>query len=173
MESTDGVGDTIILTNTSGSTTCGPYTLSGATTTLMGSNLATAIGTGCSLASATSAAGTVTLTAKTAGAAGNFIAEFGPATEFDAFYVYITNTTKGQGPNYVSGITITAAGSGYQPETPITLTGLGTGAVAVANTSFSTAASTYQPAYGAAPGYDLATGLGSVNAYNLVMSNVW
>jgi hypothetical protein len=173
MESTDGVGDTIILTTPSGSPTCGPYTLSGTTTTLMASNLVASIGSGCSLASATSATSTVTLTAKTAGAAGNFIAEFGTATEFDAFYVYITNTTKGQGPNYVSGITITAAGSGYQPETPITLTGVGTGALAVANTSFSTAPTTYQPAYGAAPGYDLATGLGSVNAYNLVMSGVW
>ncbi len=40
-----------------------------------------------------------------AGAAGNFITEFGTATEFNAFYVYITNTTKGQGPNYVSAIT--------------------------------------------------------------------
>ncbi len=173
MESTDGVGDTIILTTPSGSPTCGPYTLTGTTTTLMASNLVAAIGSGCSLASATSATSTVTLTAKATGAAGNFITEFGTATLFNAFYVYVTNTTKGQGPNYVSGITINTAGTGYQPETPITLTGVGTGALAVANTSFSTAAQSYQPAYGAAPGYDLATGLGSVNAYNLVMSNVW
>ncbi len=101
--------------------------------------------------------------------AGNFITEFGPATQFNAFYVYITNTIKGQGPNYVSGITITTAGSGYQPETPITLTGGGgTGAIAVANTSPGTAAQSYQPAYGAAPGYDLATGLGTPNATTLV-----
>ena len=78
----------------------------------------------------------------TAGAAGNFITEFGTATLFNAFYVYITNTIKGQGPNYVSGITITAAGTGYQPETPITLTGGGgTGALAVANTTPGTASS--------------------------------
>ncbi len=175
MESTDGVGDQIILTTPSGSTTCGPYTLSGASTTAMASGLVKQIGSGCSLlASATSSSHTVTLTAKTAGAAGNFIAEFGTATLFDAFYVYITNTTLGEGPNYVSGITITAGGSGYQPETPITLTGGGgTGAIAVANISFGTAASTYQPAYGAAPGYDLATGLGSVNARNLVNSCAW
>ncbi len=174
MESVDGVGETIILTTPSGSPTCGPYTLNGTSTTLMASNLVTSIGTGCSLASATSSGVTVTITAKTSGAAGNFIAEFGTATLFDAFYVFITNTTAGQGPNYVSGITITAGGSGYQPETPITLTGGGgTGAIAVANTSFGTAASTYQPAYGAAPGYDLATGLGSVNATNLVNSCAW
>jgi hypothetical protein len=174
MESTDGVGDTIILTNPSGSTTCGPYTLTGSSTTTMATNLVSAIGSGCSLVGTPTRSGsTVTITAKTAGAAGNFITEFGTATEFNTFYVYITNTTKGQGPNYVSGITIVAGGAGYQPETPITLTGVGTGAIAVANTSFSTAASTYQPAYGAALGYDLATGLGSVNAYNLVMNSAW
>ncbi|MGD0932936.1 MAG: hypothetical protein ABR902_20015, partial [Candidatus Korobacteraceae bacterium] len=54
-----------------------------------------------------------------------------------------------------------------------TFTGVGTGAVAVANTSFSTAPSTYQPAYGAAPGYDLATGLGTPNATNLVSACAW
>src|ERR1035438_4257919 len=175
MNSTSAVGDTIILTNVplGGSTTCGPYTLTGASTTAIATNLKNSIGTGCSLATATSSTKTVTITARTAGAAGNFITEFGPATEFDAFYVYITNTTKGQGPNYVSSITITAGGSGYQPETPITLGGPGTGAVAVANTSFSTAPTTYQPAYGAAPGYDMATGLGSPNAANLVNACAW
>jgi hypothetical protein len=173
IESTASVGDTIILTNPSGSITCGPYTLSGASTSSEASGLVSAIGSACSLASATSSRGTVTLTAKTAGYAGDFITEFGPATLFDAFYVYISNTTLGQGPNYVSGITITTPGSGYQPETPITLTGVGSGAIAVANTSIGTGAQSYQPAYGAAPGYDLATGLGSVNAYNLVCSNTW
>ncbi len=173
MHSTSGVGDTIILTNPAGTTTCGPYTLSGTSTTAMATNLASAIGTACSLASESRSGSTVTLTAKAAGAAGNFITEFGPATIYDAAYVYITNTTKGQGPNYVSGITINTAGTGYQPETPITLTGAGSGAIAVANTSVGTAASAYQPAYGAAPGYDLATGLGSPNAYNLVEATAW
>ncbi len=175
MDATSGVGDTIILENTDvgGSTTCGPYTLTGTTTALMCSNLASAIGSGCSLASATCSSSTDTITAKAAGAAGNFITEFGTATEFNNFYVYVTNTTKGQGPNYVSGIAIGTAGTGYQPQTPITLGGPGTGAVAVANTSFGTAAQSYQPAYGAAPGYDLATGLGSVNAYNLVQNCAW
>ena len=173
MNSTSGVGDTIILTNTAGTPTCGPYTLAGASTTAMASGLVTSIGSGCSLATATSSTKTVTITARTTGYAGDFITEFGPATEFDAFYVYITNTVLGQGPNYVSGITITGAGRGYQPETPITLGGPGTGAVAVANTSFSTAASSYQPAYGAAPGYDMATGLGSPSAAYLVNSCTW
>ncbi len=93
---------------------------------------------------------------------------------FGPDYVTITNTTKGQGPNYVSAITITAAGSGYQPETPMTFTGGGgSGAIAVANTTPSTAAQSYQPAYGAAPGYDLATGLGTPNSVYLVNNCQW
>ena len=168
IESTDAVGDQIIV---------GPdtYTLTGSSTTTIASNLAAAINSPANpVATATASSSTVTITATTAGAAGNFTVSFGTATLFNAFYVYITNTTLGEGPNYVSGITITAGGSGYQPETPITLTGGGgTGAIAVANTSFGTAASTYEPAYGAAPGYDLATGLGSVHATNLVNSSAW
>jgi hypothetical protein len=156
-------------TTTGGAT----YTLTGATTTAECTALAASINTG-SLATATCSSSTVTATAKTAGYAGNFNVSTGNGFIFGAGYVEITNTTKGQGPNYVSAVTITTAGTGYQPDTPITLTGSGgTGAVAVANTTPGTAPSTYQPAYGAAPGYDLATGLGSVNAYNLVMNPAW
>jgi hypothetical protein len=36
-----------------------------------------------------------------------------------------------------------------------------------------TAAPAYQPAYGATPGWDFATGIGSVNAYNLVFNSAW
>jgi large repetitive protein len=186
VESTSSATDQLYLTDVplGGSVTCGPYTLSGASTSAVCSGLVSSIGSSCSLASAAACARSstgygTTLTAKTTGAAGNFIVEYGPPTTggtsgniFDT-YLSITNTTKGQGPNYVSGITITTAGSGYQPETPITLGGPGTGAVAVANTSIGTAAQSYQPAYGAAPGYDLATGLGSVNAYNMVNNCVW
>src|SRR6202522_1712276 len=176
MSSADGDGDTIVLTTPPGAAspvTCGPYTLAGSTSA-MASGLVTAIGSGCSLATATSSGTTVTLTARTAGAAGNFVTEFGTGTIFQAAYIAITNTVLGEGPGYVSGITITTAGSGYQPETPITLTGGGgTGAIAVANTSPATAAQSYQPAYGAAPGYDMATGLGTVNAYFLVCNTGW
>ena len=175
MGSVDGVGDQIILSNNDGSVTCGPYTLSGTSTTLMASNLVSSIGSGCALATAASSTSTATITATNAGYAGNFNTNFGSnGTIFQAAYVTITNVTKGQGPNYVSGITIGTAGTGYQPETPITLTGGGgTGAIAVANTTPGTASQSYQPAYGAAPGYDLATGLGTPNAYNLVYSSVW
>ena len=66
------------------------------------------------------------------------------------------------------------AAQAMQPETPITLTGGGgSGAIAVANTTPATAAQSYQPSYGAAPGYDLATGLGSVNATNLVYATAF
>ena len=127
MQSTTGVGDTDHPDESrGGSTTCGPYTLSRSDHDAMASNLVTSIGSGCSLATATSSTqhshdyredgGRMPATSLRSSA---------PATQFNAFYVYITNTTKGQGPNYVSGITITTAGSGYQPETPITLTGAG------------------------------------------------
>jgi hypothetical protein len=37
----------------------------------------------------------------------------------------------------------------------------------------STSSSSYAPAYGTTTGWDFATGIGSVNAYNLVMSATW
>jgi hypothetical protein len=170
----DTEGQSVVITNPAGTVTCGPYTIASvSSTTTQATDLVTAIGTGCSLASATSSKGTVTLTAKATGATGNFVAQWGTAELFNNFGGYITNTTKGQGPNYVSGITISTDGSGYQPQTPITLTGAGSGAVAVANTSIGTAAQSYQPTYGAAPGYDLATGLGSPNANALVNASIW
>ena len=63
---------------------------------------------------------TVTVTAKSAGYAGNFnVTTAGNYFDENALlFIAITNTTAGQGPNYVSGITITAAGSGYGPDTP-------------------------------------------------------
>ena len=104
MGSTSGVGDQIVLTNNDGSVTCGPYTLTGTTTTLMATNLVTSIGSGCALATATSSTSTATITARSTGYAGNFNTKFGSnGTIFQAAYVTITNTTKGQGPNYVSG----------------------------------------------------------------------
>jgi hypothetical protein len=36
-----------------------------------------------------------------------------------------------------------------------------------------TAAAAYQPSFGATPGWDLATGLGSVNGLNLVNNTAW
>ena len=79
----------------------------------MASGLVTSIGSGCSLATATSSTKTVTITARTAGYAGDFITQFGTATQFNTFYIYITNTVLGQGPNYVSGITVTSASKAW------------------------------------------------------------
>lgn len=151
------------------------YTIvSSTSTTTQASSLVTAINANNTVATATSNRGTVTITAKTAGAAGNFSVSYGSAEEFNNFGIAITNTVLGEGPNYVSGITITTAGSGYGPEAPITLAGGGgSGAVAVANTTLTTGAQSYQPAYGAAPGWDMASGLGSVNGYNLMTNCVW
>jgi hypothetical protein len=172
ISSASAAGQAITFTSNSGAVLA-TYTLSGSSTTAIATALAASINGG-SFATATTSSATVTATAKTAGYAGNFNVSWGNGWLDGPDYVVITNTTVGQGPNYVSGITITAAGSGYQPDTPITLTGGGgTGAIAVANTSPGTAAQSYQPSYGAAPGWDMATGLGTPNAYNLVNSSVW
>ncbi len=74
----------------------------------------------------------------------------------------------------VTGITFTNTGQGYTGGMSCTLTGGGgSGATCSASPSVGTAASAYQPAYGATPGWDFATGLGSVNAYNLVFNSAW
>jgi hypothetical protein len=128
------------------------------------------------LATATETTSTVTVTAKTAGYSGNFTVSLAPT---DVFFqslevVTISQTAAGSGPGYVNAVTVAAGSSGYAPQTPITFSGGGgSGAFAVANTTASTASTSYQPAYGAAPGYDLATGLGSPNAYYLVNSCAW
>ncbi len=118
---------------------------------------------------ATEATSTVTMTAKTSGAGGNFtLASSVPAN---------VSIGGGLGQNGASGavtsLTITANGSGYFGTTPCSLTGGGgSGATCTASIG-TTAAASYQPAYGTNPGWDMATGLGSVNAYNLVMNTAW
>ena len=174
IDSATAAGMPIELASPTGSPVCGPYTLTGASTTAIATALNTSINSGCALATSTVSSSTVTITAKTAGYAGafnTFLANNG--TLFQQGYVTISQTTAGQGPNYVSGITIIAGGSGYQPDTPVVLTGVGSGAVAIANTSPGTASNSYQPAYGAAPGYDMATGLGSPNAAYLLGQCTW
>jgi hypothetical protein len=74
----------------------------------------------------------------------------------------------------VTAVTITGTGQGYAGGTSCTLTGGGgTGATCSASPTVGTAAPAYQPAYGATPGWDFATGIGSVNAYNLVFNTAW
>ena len=73
-------------------------------------------------ATATVLSTTVTLTAKTGGFAGAFTTAYGSSDIIEGYLIAITQTVIAGGPGYVSGITISAGGSGYQPETPITLT---------------------------------------------------
>jgi len=74
----------------------------------------------------------------------------------------------------VGTITISGGGQGYAGGTNCTISGGGgTGGACSASPSVGTAASAYQPAYGATPGWDFATGIGSVNAYNLVFNSAW
>ncbi len=74
----------------------------------------------------------------------------------------------------VTAITLTNAGSGYTGVPKCTISGGGgKGAACTATISPTTAANSYQPAFGATPGWDMATGLGSVNGFNLVMNTAW
>ena len=82
--------------------------------------------------------------------------------------------TINSGTHVVTAVTINNGGSGYVGGAFCTLTGGGgSGATCSVSPVMGTVASTYQPAYGATPGWDFATGLGSVNAYNLVFSTAW
>jgi subtilase family serine protease len=80
------------------------------------------------------------------------------------------NTTTG----VVTGVTLTKAGSGYTAVPTCTISGGGgKGATCTAVITPTTAPTTSQPAFGATPGWDLATGLGSVNGANLVNNTAW
>ena len=77
------------------------------------------------------------------------------------------------GTHRISSVTITNGGEGYAGGTSCTISGNGTGATCSASPTLTTAPAAYQPAYGATPGWDFATGIGSVNAYNLVFNSAW
>jgi hypothetical protein len=74
----------------------------------------------------------------------------------------------------VSAVTLTNAGQGYTGVPICTISGGGgTGARCFAVITPTTGAAAYQPTFGATPGWDMATGIGSVNAYNLVTNTAW
>ncbi|HXJ90375.1 MAG TPA: protease pro-enzyme activation domain-containing protein [Candidatus Binatia bacterium] len=74
----------------------------------------------------------------------------------------------------VTTVTLTNAGSGYTGVPKCTISGGGgKGATCTATITPTVSANSYQPAFGATPGWDMATGLGSVNGFNLVMNSAW
>jgi len=74
----------------------------------------------------------------------------------------------------ICAYTVSGGGTGYQGNPICNISGTnGSGASCVAQILDTTAPTSYQPAFGAAPGWDFATGLGSVNAYNLVLNGAW
>lgn len=74
----------------------------------------------------------------------------------------------------VTAIAVSSGSSGYAGGASCTLTGGGgSGATCSASPLIGTPPASWQPAYGATPGWDFATGIGSVNAYNLVMNGKW
>jgi len=79
------------------------------------------------------------------------------------------NATAGGG--HVTGVTLTNVGAGYAPNPICMLTG-GGGTGATCSVSGVTDAA-YQPAFPATSGWDFSTGIGTINAYNLVFSPVW
>jgi hypothetical protein len=74
----------------------------------------------------------------------------------------------------VTAVTLETKGAGYTAVPTCTISGGGgTGAACTAIITPTTAANSSQPAFGATPGWDLATGLGSVNGANLVNNTAW
>jgi len=73
----------------------------------------------------------------------------------------------------VTGITVTAGGSGYTSDPTCTLTGGGGAPTATCAAVINGVTSLAPQAYPAGVGWDFATGIGTVNAYNLVFSTAW
>lgn len=74
----------------------------------------------------------------------------------------------------VTAVTLKTKGGGYTAVPTCTISGGGgKNATCTAVISPTTTANSSQPAFGATPGWDLATGLGSVNGANLVNNTAW
>jgi hypothetical protein len=73
----------------------------------------------------------------------------------------------------VTGITITAGGSGYTSDPTCALSGGGGSPTASCASIINGVTQLNPQAYPATSGWDFATGIGTVNAYNLVMSSYW
>ncbi|HTQ85307.1 MAG TPA: protease pro-enzyme activation domain-containing protein [Candidatus Solibacter sp.] len=123
-------------------------------------------------ATATAAGTVVTLNATVPGYAGNFALDLVAGPVAPRLYLAVLGGNNGAGPGYVDNIIVAdGGGSGYGPNSACTISGGGgSGAICVASTAPNTAVGSYQPAFGATPGWDFATGIGTPNAYNLVMN---
>jgi subtilase family serine protease len=121
-------------------------------------------------ATASGTSSPITVTALTSGAAGDFaLSDTNAGSSTFATAITIQGAS-----NVISSITVTNGGSGYTAGSGCTISGGGgSGATCSPQLPSTTAAASYQPAFGATPGWDMATGLGSVNAYNLVMNTAW
>jgi len=74
------------------------------------------------------------------------------------------------GTHVLNSITLNNAGNGYVTNATCTLSGTGSGATCFAS---AVGVSTYQAGFPATTGWDFATGIGTVNAYNLVFASNW
>ena len=128
-------------------------------------------GTGTVANTSATASGTsspITVTGKTAGT------PFTLSATNTATSTFATTITVQAAANVISGITVTNGGSGYTAGSGCTISGGGgSGAICSPQVTATTAATSYQPAFGTTPGWDMATGIGSVNAYNFIMSPAW
>jgi subtilase family serine protease len=75
--------------------------------------------------------------------------------------------------NGVTGIAITAGGSGYTSNPTCTLAGGGGSPTATCAAIINGVTTLAPQAYPAGIGWDFATGIGTVNAYNLIFSSAW
>ncbi len=87
---------------------------------------------------------------------------------------FATAITTPAGSGVVNAITVISGGSGYAGGGGCTISGGGgSGATCSPQVTVATAGTSYQPAFGTNPGWDFSTGIGTVNAYNLVMNTAW
>ena len=74
---------------------------------------------------------------------------------------------------HVTAVTLGTAGAGYVTNPVCTLSGSGGSGATCSATSTVNSATGYEPALPATDGWDFATGIGTINAYNLVYSPNW
>ena len=143
-----------------------------ANSTLCGS-AAPCFGPGTTANASATASGTsspITVTATVPGTAGSFAL----SDTNNGGSTFATAITVQGASNVISGITVTSAGSGYTAGSGCTISGGGgSGAICSPQVTVATAATSYQPAFGTNPGWDFGTGIGTANAYNLVMNPAW